>query len=129
MDRSTLADEVEINRLLARYCHACDDGDFDCLIDLFAEDASFVYAESAPSGREAIRRWFEMTQPPERRGKHLTTNMVVTLRGDEASVVSDFVFLARSDGRFIPQLAGRYLDELRYDGDQWRFVRRVALPL
>jgi uncharacterized protein (TIGR02246 family) len=129
MDRSVVQEEVEIHRLLARYCHACDDGDFDCLIDLFVDDASFVYAEWAPSGREEIRRWFETTQPPERRGKHLTTNIVVTLHGDDASVISDFVFLARSDGRFSLQLAGRYFDELRYDEDQWRFARRVAVPL
>jgi ketosteroid isomerase-like protein len=129
MDRSVMKDEVEIHRLLARYCHSCDDGDFDSLIDLFVDDASFVYAEWAPSGREAIRRWFESTQPPERRGKHLTTNIVVTLHGDNASAISDFVFLARSDGRFSPQLTGRYLDELRYHEDEWRFARREAVPL
>jgi 3-phenylpropionate/cinnamic acid dioxygenase small subunit len=129
MDRSSLEDEVEIHRLLARYCHSCDDGDFDSLIDLFVEEASFVYEKSAPSGRIAIRRWFESTQPPERRGKHLTTNIVVTLHGDDASVISDFVFLAGSDSRLSPQVAGRYLDDLRYDEGQWRFARRMAVPL
>ena len=34
-----MKDEVEIHRLLARYCHSCDDGDFDSLIDLFVDDA------------------------------------------------------------------------------------------
>jgi hypothetical protein len=129
MDRSELWDEAEIHRLLARYCHCCDDGEFGSLSELFLEGGSFVFAEWAPTGRDALRRWFESSQPPERRGKHLTSNVVVTLQGDEASAISDFVFLARSDGQFSPRLAGRYLDDLRYDDGQWRFARRVAVPL
>jgi 3-phenylpropionate/cinnamic acid dioxygenase small subunit len=129
MDRSAVGDEAEIHRLLARYCHCCDDGEFGTLSELFVEEGSFVFAEWAPTGRDALQRWFESSQPPERRGKHLTSNVVVTIQGDEATVISDFVFLARSDGRFSAQLAGRYLDELRYDDNQWRFARRVAIAL
>lgn len=125
---SPLQDEFEVHRLLAEYCHLCDDGNFDALLDCFEEDA-FVFGKSTASGREELFKWFETTQSPGRRGKHITANVIVKVDGNEASAVSDFVFLVRSDDVLKPLVAGRYVDDLRHDGDRWRFGRRVAIPL
>jgi hypothetical protein len=45
---------------------------------------------------------------------------------DEATAVSDVVFLAKGDAGWGVQLVGRYDDVLHRDGSRWRFHRRVA---
>jgi 3-phenylpropionate/cinnamic acid dioxygenase small subunit len=62
MSRSLLQDEFDIRRLLAQYCHLCDDGDFGTLLDRFVEDASFILGNRTISGRQELLRWFEKTQ-------------------------------------------------------------------
>jgi uncharacterized protein (TIGR02246 family) len=122
-------DERAIQRLLAEYCHLCDDGDFDALVDRFTPDGSFVMGDRVASGREALLRWFERRQPPERRGKHAMTNVIIEVQGDHADVRSDYVFLAFVDGALTPLMAGRYRDELHCADGSWRFARREATAL
>jgi len=119
-------DELDIRRLLAEYCQLCDAGDFDALVDRFTEDCSFAFAEWRVEGHRGVRKWFETTQSPEKRGKHLTTNVVIVLGEGTATVASDFVFLVRRDDAYVLELTGRYDDELRRDGGRWRFVSRTA---
>ena len=117
-------DELQISRVLARYCHLIDDGRFDDVVALFTADGSFAFGDLAATGHAELRSWFEQMQPPELRGKHLTTNVVVEVDGDEAVVVSDFVFFAFRERRLVPMVAGRYRDELtRVDGG-WLIRRR-----
>ena len=122
-------DDRAIRRVLAEYCHSCDDGDFDALLECFTTDAEFVFAERVVAGRDALRAWFEKTQRADRRGKHLTTNTVVDVDGDTATARSDFVFLVRSDAGLVPLLTGRYRDALVRDGSRWRLGRREAATL
>jgi hypothetical protein len=92
-ERTALHDELAIRRTLAIYCHHCDDGDFAQLVDQFTPDGSFSYLGEVVTGHEHLRAWFESKQPPERRGKHLTTNTVIDIDRDRAHAMSDFVFL------------------------------------
>ncbi len=126
-----MQDELEIRRVLAEYCQRCDDGEFVALVDCFTDDGSFVFAGRVQTGREALLQWFEATQAPGHRGKHITANVVVDIDidGDHASASSDFVFLAKSEGHLVPRLTGRYRDDLRRDGDRWRIHRREATTL
>ena len=117
-------DELDISRLLAEYCHRCDDGDFAAVAGMFTADGTFEFGRRSLEGREAIAAGLAAMQPAN--GKHLSTNLVVEVDGDDASAVSDFVFLVKQDGGLVPLLAGRYLDELRRDGGTWRFHRRRA---
>jgi hypothetical protein len=87
-EQTALGDELAIRRTLAIYCHRCDDGDFAGLVDQFTPDGSFSYVGEVVSGRERLREWFESRQPPERRGRHLTTNTVVDIDGDRAHALS-----------------------------------------
>lgn len=128
-DERDLRDDLAIRETLARYCHTCDDGAFEALGALFAEDGSFEYAGALTSGRAALVAHFARIQPPERRGKHLTSNVVVALDGDRATAVSDWVFLVLVDGVPTPRLTGRYRDELVREQGEWVFARRVVEPL
>jgi len=113
-----------IQRALAAYCQLCDDGEFGRLAEQFAPDGSFVFAGETVTGRAALERWFEAAQPPRRRGKHLTTNSIIDVEGDRASVVSDFVFVRLLGGVPALQMAGRYRDVFVCTGDRWLIERR-----
>jgi ketosteroid isomerase-like protein len=116
--------------LLAEYCHRCDDGDVDALLDRFTADATFVFADHAVTGHEQLRAWFESTQSPERRGKHITANVIITVEGDRAAAASDFVFYGTNrEGRLVAMVAGRYTDDLVIDDGRWRFRRRVVTAI
>jgi 3-phenylpropionate/cinnamic acid dioxygenase small subunit len=120
-----LTDELEIRRVLALYCHRCDDGDFDALLDLFASDGEFVYGARACRGRGELRAFFdEMQGTPAQRGKHLTLNSVLEIEGDRAMAVSDFLFLRFVDGALTPVYTGRYRDLFARVEHRWRITRR-----
>lgn len=122
-------DHRDIAHLLARYCHCCDDGDFAALVSLFTTDGTFAYGRVEATGPQALTDFFVAAQPPERRGKHLTTNAVVDLDGDAADVTSDFVFLNFRDGALVPSVAGRYVDRLVRRHGTWLIQRRDARAL
>jgi hypothetical protein len=113
-----------IQRALATYCQLCDDGEFRRLAEQFAPDGSFVFAGETVTGRGDLERWFEAAQPPRRRGKHLTTNAIIDVEGDRASVVSDFVFVRLVGGVPAPEIAGRYRDVFVRTGDRWLIEQR-----
>jgi ketosteroid isomerase-like protein len=81
-------------------------------------------------GRAAIRAWIEQAMPPERRGRHVTVNSAISVDGDGAEVLSDFLFYARVEGGgWEATVAGRYEDELVREGERWLFTRRtIHLP-
>jgi hypothetical protein len=125
-ERTALHDELAIRRTLSIYCHHCDDGDFAELVDQFTPDGSFSYLGEVVTGHQHLRAWFESKQPPERRGKHLTTNTVIDIDRDRAHAMSDFVFLRLLEGSTNPviAIAGRYRDELHCIGGRWLIDRR-----
>jgi hypothetical protein len=126
MDARRLADELAIRRLLAAYCHHCDDGRFSELVDLFAPGASFVHGETKVAGHAALRGFFEERQGLlEQRGRHLTVNSVIDLDAGTARVLSDFVYLKLVEGQFTLAVVGRYRDDfIRMEDGRWRFARR-----
>ena len=124
-----LADELAIRRTLAAYCHHLDDGDFSGLAHRFTEDGSYTYGPAHASGRATLESWFEEMNPPERRGKHLTMNVIVDVEGDRAVAYSDYLFVRMVDGAPMPVFSGRYRDELVRAGSGWLIRSRVVTPL
>ncbi len=119
------AEEQAVRTLLARYCHLADDDDPAGVAALFTADGSFTFNGRTARGTDAIIRFLEGASRAGIRGKHLTTNTVVTAGGD-VRAVSDFLFVRFTDGKPVPDLVGRYHDTLvRVDG-QWRFAERVV---
>jgi 3-phenylpropionate/cinnamic acid dioxygenase small subunit len=123
------ADHFAILGVLAAYCHACDDGDFDRLSELFTPEGTFTYAVREVAGRAALREYFTEVQTPERRGKHLTANPVLSIDGDAATVTSDWVFLVFDQGVLVPKLTGRYEDTLVRAGQGWQLAARLVVPM
>lgn len=119
-----VSDEEAIRGLLATYCQTVDDGRFDEWEQIWTDDATFTVMGTAHAGRAALRSFIEAAQPPERRGKHLTVNHVVEVRGDEATAASDFAFAGKVDGGWVITQVGRYLDRLERTPEGWRIAAR-----
>ncbi|MGH9188295.1 MAG: nuclear transport factor 2 family protein [Acidimicrobiales bacterium] len=120
-------DEEGIRQTLARYCQLCDDGRFEEFAALWTDEAVFsVPGRDAVVGRGAIRAFMEKAQPPERRGKHMCSNSIIDVQGDEARVVSDYVFVAGPGGAYTITSAGRYHDRIVRDPEtgDWHFAQR-----
>lgn len=124
--------EEAIRTTLARYSQLCDDGRFDEFADLFTEDAVFHVLGTDHVGRTAIAAFMTAAQPPEARGRHVTSNPVITVDGARATAVTDYLFVARVEGGFAITNVGRYHDQLAADPaepDRWRFTRREIVFL
>ena len=96
--------------------------------DLFTEQARFHVAGESHEGREAIIAFIRSGMPPERRGRHLSANAVITLDSwnGTATVWSDYVFVD-PEGTVAGQ--GRYHDVMERGIDKvWRFVLREVVP-
>ena len=124
MGRIVGDDEDQVRRTIAAYSQHCDDGRFDQWSELFAEDARLVVAGRTNAGRPDIRRYMESVQPPEARGKHITSNSLVEVDGDSAVARTDYLFVRAGTEGLTLVAAGRYHDQLVRDGSRWRFRRR-----
>ena len=118
-------DSAAIGRLIARYCHTCVEGELAAFGDLWAEDAELVLRGTVIAGRDAICDALIAKQPPERRGRHMTVNIVIDLDGDTARALSDFMFFAPDpEHGLVLRFVGRYADEFVRADAGWQFCRR-----
>jgi 3-phenylpropionate/cinnamic acid dioxygenase small subunit len=117
-----------IRELLAEYCFRLDDGRFDEMAALFAENGTWDTAFGAATGRAAIadlarniRAQAAETRP---RGIHLVTNLAIALDGVSARVRSNWTVVQNSPEGPKVGSGGAYHDELVKEGGQWRFRYR-----
>ena len=120
--------EEDIRRTIARYSMLCDDGRFEEWAELFTEDGRFHVMGATYEGRAAAREFIEAAMPAEVRGKHVTTNPLISVDSwnGVARVWTDFVF-ATPKGQVT--MIGRYHDEMERGEDKvWRFrLRELVL--
>lgn len=116
-----------VRATLAAYVHALDDGRTDDVVATFCPDGAVdIEGQGAFEGHDALRSAYDGWRPrlPQR---HLVLNTHVTSwTPDEATALSDVVFLLRLQDMWTTQLVGRYDDVLHRDGDRWLIHRRVA---
>jgi uncharacterized protein (TIGR02246 family) len=122
---SSVADELAIHSLVARYCHAIAERDDDAWANTWATDAEWTVLGQTLNGRDAILAHYRSIVAGFHWVVQVTTNGLIEVEGDEASgrwLVTET--LQSNDGR--PGLnVGRYRDRYRRDADgAWRFARR-----
>jgi hypothetical protein len=125
-DIQICVDRMDILQLLAKYCHIVDDCTFEKLPDVFTEDAVLDYSSlgATVQGRrtkiEGVREFMDFlsgTMSGLGPGlTHFMTNHLITVRGDEADVVSHNHVLN------IPQ-GGHYTSHARRTPEGWRIDR------
>ena len=116
-----------IREVMARYCHALDACRFDDVARLFAEDGEWMTDYGSAKGRAAIALFLRSIVPVRGEGpqrKHYITNIVITLDGDTARSVSDYLVIRESENGLIPVMGGTYHDTfVKHDGE-WQLRRK-----
>ena len=125
---SAYADVVEgVRAAIARYTHALDDGRTDDIVATFCPDGAIdIPGMGTHSGTDELRAAYTKWKPRQPQ-RHLVVNTLVTdWSADEATAISDVVFLLQIESRWAVQVVGRYHDTLHNDEGTWRFHRRRA---
>ena len=124
-----LEDKDAIRELLAEYCFALDECRFEAMGALFSDTAEWgperipVKARGPAEIAELARSIVPVKgEGPVRR--HLTTNIVIRLQGDEARVKSNFLMVRESEAGPLLAIAGTYEDHVVRTAAGWRFQSR-----
>jgi hypothetical protein len=132
MDVADLLAREAIRDLVARYNAYGDSGLLDRMIDLFADDAILELRGVAHEGKAAIRSQFQGTADRTARAdggpaylRHNTSTHQIDLVDDVTASGRCYFFVITSVGL---DHWGRYLDDYRVVGGEWRFARRRVLP-
>ena len=121
------ADKNAIRELLATYCFHLDSYRFAEMAALFTEDGVWDTAFGKGAGRAGIVAQAEsIGKPgaPRPRRVHLTTNIVIDLRGDEAAVMSNWSVIQNSETGPKVGSAGAYRDQVVKRDGRWLFQYR-----
>ena len=125
---TTYAEVVEgVRATVAAYTQALDDGRTDDVVATFCPDGGCeIPGLGTHEGHDALRAAYSKWKPA-RPQRHLVVNTLITDWNDnEASAISDVIFVLQGDSGWAIELVGRYQDTLHRDGDSWRFHRRAA---
>ena len=125
----SFADVAEgVRATIAAYTQALDDGRTDDVVATFCPDGQIdLPGMGTHEGHDALRTAYA-GWAPRRPQRHLVLNTHVSdWSDDEATAVSDVIFVLLGKAGWSIQLVGRYHDTLHRDGGTWRFHRRVAV--
>lgn len=126
-----MGDAAEITNLLYRYAELIDAADFEGLGELLA-DCSLLDGQTGAvlaAGAEPIRDFFAggviVHHDGTLRTKHVITNPLIEIAGDEATVRSMYTVLQATETLPLQVvIAGRYHDRLVRGASGWRFRER-----
>ena len=124
---SSLEDKDAIRELLARYCFLLDGFRLSEFAALFTADGEWISRNGTAAGREAIERLLRGLVPepaPGKRRKHFTTNIVIELSGNRATVISNFLVVRESEAGPVVSVAGTYDDTVVKTDGEWKFKSR-----
>ncbi len=124
----SFADVAEgVRATIAAYALALDDGRTEDLVATFCADGSCeIPGLGTHVGHDALRTAFARVTPRQPQ-RHIVSNTLVTGWTDqEASSISDLMFLLEGETGWAIALVGRYHDTFRYEDGVWRFASRTA---
>lgn len=130
MGLQEISDRLEIQDLLARYCHAIDERDWDALDGVFTSDALIDYsaAGGAAGSYPEIKRWLGEALAKFPMFQHLATTTKLDLQGDEArarTILFNPMLFPDEAGTPQPFFMGLwYVDRLVRTSDGWRIAER-----
>jgi hypothetical protein len=124
--------EEQIRHLMGRYVQAHDTHDVETMLTLFAEDGLFANPNGDFQGHAGIREFFAGSRAratPERKGKLLCANSIITLHGEDAAeALTDVVGIQRiGDDPWTIRLVAQYADRFVRQGDTWRYQEKRVL--
>lgn len=130
-----LLDQVAILDVLHRFIRCVDtNGREEEFVDLFTPDATFEVRGNYPHvkrfihGREGLKEfvlWLRQGKPEESYDKHVALNPVIDVRGDEATVESNWIMMKHSSEGLTVTGTGRMRDRFVQHGGRWRIKQRI----
>jgi hypothetical protein len=128
-------DFLAVQELLGDYMTYMDASDYASYAGLFAADGELIFQKNRLQGPKAIR---DLMEPASRRAgaarsgtapgglRHMMSNSVVRVDGSRATHTARWIVMSQgADGRPVVGATGHYDDQLKKDGAQWKFQRRV----
>ncbi|MBV1687345.1 nuclear transport factor 2 family protein [Novosphingobium sp. G106] len=88
-----LADEIAVRTLLDEYCLRLEVNDFEEWLDLFTDDTVYDVYRKVLKGRDEVRDL--LSKAPD--GLHLPGAARITLDGDRAETIQNYLFIASED--------------------------------
>lgn len=131
MDLQEVSDRLEIQDLIARYCHAIDRQALDELDSIFTPDALIDYtAFGAPKATlPEMKSYLAEVLAAHAAYYHLAASSTITVAGDTAechTICHNPMVLHGEEGRDLLYYCGLwYHDELVRTTDGWRIAARV----
>jgi hypothetical protein len=133
--KAPVEDQMEIQQLLHKYCHALDRGSVEEVVELFHRDAVLLPAYESDArhvGRGAVRDWYANYDRTLRANvrylRHKISSPVIEVSGNMATSVCYLdadAIPTGSDASIV--LLGRYEDELVKDAGRWWFKKRKII--
>jgi len=124
--------ELEIRRVLARYCRGVDRGDLEMLKSVYHEDATDDHGTFQGSGWAFAELLVPAMDQSALVSQHQVTNVLIERDGDVARVESYVLAFHpvpdTETGREVHAVAGgRYLDRFEKRDGEWKIADRVVL--
>lgn len=125
---TALEDKDAIRELIAEYCYHLDNDRFADMAALFTEDGTWDTAFGTGTTRAGIvvqlQKIAALSTGPRPRRIHHTTNIVIKLSGDTATVTSNWTVVENSSGGPRLSSGGAYIDDLVKVNGAWQFKYR-----
>jgi anthranilate 1,2-dioxygenase small subunit len=145
MDIETIVRRLEVERLYADYAHCLDADQLEDWPDFFTEDCFYrvtsaenfeaglplglIYATSRNMLKDRVSALREANIYEPQRYRHLVSSIkIIKDRGDALDLVANFLVVrTMQEGDMTIFAAGRYLDQIRRQGEAWRFARKTVV--
>ncbi|WP_194238371.1 nuclear transport factor 2 family protein [Streptomyces spongiae] len=116
---------LALGDLVARYCIAIDDQDYEGLAELFAADATWPFPDGEARGRTAVVAALRERRSGNAGSVHTPHACVVTDLGERHASGTVLAHVEMGIGGTTHMGALRYTDRYaRGDDGRWRFLRR-----
>ena len=126
-----LLDKQAITERLFDYARGVDRIDHDLICSAFHPDARLDYGGMFTGTREAFADFIGLVHPAMETHSHHVSNIRITLDGERAGSEAYVLVLLRArghDGTVNETVnSGRYIDEWRRSGGEWRIAHRTYL--
>jgi hypothetical protein len=123
----TAYDRLDILDLYARAARAEDAGDAEEFVAAFTEEGVLEAPHGIFRGPDELRRYLVESASVRKGRRHLTANHVVTVEGDGARALADFVILEVDDAPRV-LATGTYSDTIAREEGALRFSHRKVVP-
>lgn len=120
-----ISDFEQILNVLAIYCHALDDGNYERLAEIFDVDTVYELTGGPFLGVDESVAALRKMLGDEPTKRHLNLNHQISISGNTAAVRSDWYSLNRGDSGFSFAAGGVWSDTLVKRNGRWVITHRA----